>query len=108
MQENVIQKFSDIYLLNAEKLTGLEGFQKKSIQKLLESIEKSKSAKQAAFLHALGIRHVGERLAATLAREYPDLESLMQATFEQLIEIRDVGDIVAKSVVEYFAKEKKS
>lgn len=106
VQEKLIKRFSDIYLLTTKKLEGLEGFQEKSIKKLLDSIEKSKNVKYAAFLHALGIRHVGERLAATLAREYPDIELLMQASLEQLIEIRDVGDTVAKSVVEYFAKEK--
>lgn len=104
VESNLVKRPSDLYLLEERDLLGLEGFKEKSAQKLLASLEKSKDCKQAAFLSALGIRHVGERLAASLAREYPNVTSLFTATEEQLLGVEDVGEIVAKSVVEYFGK----
>ena len=85
-----------------EELMGLEGFGEKSIIKLLASIEKSKENSLERLLFAIGIRHVGVKTAKILAKEYKDIDSLMNATFEELSEINDIGEIIAKSVVEYF------
>jgi DNA ligase (NAD+) len=105
-QASLVRRFSDLYLLTEKQLLELEGFQKKSAEKLILAIQQSKKRKLSAFIHALGIRHVGERLAASLSREYPDILQLMNAEEEALKGVNDIGEIVAKSVVEYFSKKK--
>ncbi|MGE3261424.1 MAG: NAD-dependent DNA ligase LigA [Bacteriovoracia bacterium] len=104
--EKLVTHFSDLYTLTEEQLLRLEGFQAKSAQKLIQSIQQSKNAKLSSLLNALGIRHVGERLAASIAREYPDVNNLLKATAEELLGVEDVGEIVAKSIVDYFSKTK--
>jgi DNA ligase (NAD+) len=106
VQEGLVRHPSDLYRLKKEDLLKLEGFQEKSSEKLILSIDKSRQCKLSSLVFALGIRHVGERLAASLAREYPKIEDLMKAGTEDLLRVEDVGEIVAKSVVEFFAKEK--
>lgn len=106
VEEGLVKRPSDLYLLQDKDLVGLEGFQEKSARKVVEAIQKSKACKAASFLHALGIRHVGERLAANLAREYPDIQRLPEATLEELVAIADVGPVVAESVKDFFGKEK--
>lgn len=105
-QSGLVAKPSDLYRIKKEDLLKLEGFQDRSAEKLVASIQKSKDCKLASLIFGLGIRHVGERLAASLAREYPDMEVLMGASVEKLVEVEDVGEIVAQSIVEYFSKEK--
>jgi DNA ligase (NAD+) len=102
---NLVKRGSDLYRLKVEDLLGMEGFKERSAEKLVQAITQSKSVKQASFLHALGIRHVGERLATSLAREYPDVRQLMGARVEELLAVEDVGEIVAQSVVDFFASE---
>ncbi len=106
VEEGLVKKPSDLYLLTEKSLLGLEGFQEKSAKKLVAAITKSKECKLSSFIHALGIRHVGERLAASLAREYPNIMDLMKATEGDLVKVEDVGAVVAKSVTEFFAKPK--
>ena len=105
-QSGLVRRPSDLYKLKVADLLELEGFQERSAEKLVASIQKSKDCKLGSFLFGLGIRHVGERLAASLAREYPDLEALMDADEEKLLEVEDVGAVVAKSIVEFFSKKK--
>lgn len=102
----LVRRPSDLYLLTEDQLLKLEGFQKRSAEKLILAIQKSKKPKLASFLYALGIRHVGERLAASLAREYPNVRDLLKASLEDLLRIEDVGEVVAKSVIEHFGKER--
>lgn len=102
----LIRRPSDLYRISCSDLLGLEGFKTKSAEKLVGAIQKSKSCKLSSFVYALGIRHVGERLAASLAREYPDLERLMDARPDELVGVEDVGEIVATSIVDYFSKNK--
>ena len=102
----LVRHYSDLYRLRAESLLELEGFQEKSAQKLVKSIEQSKTAKLSSLINALGIRHVGVRLAASLARDYPDLKNLMNASEEALLNVEDIGAVVAKSIVDYFSKSK--
>lgn len=106
VEEGLVKRPSDLYLLTEDQLLKLEGFQKKSAEKLVMAIQASKKRKLSSFIHALGIRHVGERLAASLAREYPDMNSLMSAGEEALLSVEDVGETVAKSIVEHFAKRR--
>jgi DNA ligase (NAD+) len=83
----------------------LEGFGEKSIVKLLASIENSKNNSLERLLFALGIRHVGAKTAKTLAKNYKTLDNLINASYEELSKINDIGDIIAKSVVEYFKND---
>lgn len=106
VEAGLVKNPSDLYLLTDKDLLQLEGFQEKSARKLLAAIEKSKDVKLPNFLNSLGIRHVGERLAVSLAREYPEVSLLMKATEEELLAVEDVGGVVARSIVEYFSKEK--
>ena len=80
----------------------LEGFGEKSIIKLLASIEKSKENSLERLLFALGIRHVGSKTAKILARNFKNIDNLSKATYEELSEINDIGNIIAQSIVDYF------
>jgi DNA ligase (NAD+) len=96
---------ADVYGLSVQEIAGLERMAEKSAQNLVTAIEESKHTTLARFLFALGIREVGEVTAAQLARSFPDLDELMDAGEEALVEVRDVGPIVAKHVVSFFAQE---
>ncbi|MGZ3654876.1 MAG: NAD-dependent DNA ligase LigA [Bdellovibrionota bacterium] len=106
VQSGHVKRPSDLYTLKTSDLLQLEGFQERSAEKLIASIQASKDCKLSSLLFGLGIRHVGERLAASLAREYPKIESLFEVDEEKLLEVADIGEVVAKSVVEFFGKEK--
>ena len=114
--DNIIEDFynmgyiktpADFYHLDKYKdeLMSLEGFGEKSIIKLLASIENSKTNSLERLLFALGIRHVGNKTAKILARNYKNLDALMNATYEELSNINDIGDIIAKSIIDYFQNE---
>ena len=102
-----IKDISDFYHLDKYKdeLMSLEGFGEKSIIKLLASIEASKTNSLERLLFALGIRHVGAKTAKILAKSYQNIDALMNATYEELSLINDIGDIIAKSIVDYFHNE---
>jgi DNA ligase (NAD+) len=84
----------------------MEGFGEKSITNLLDSIEASKSNSLERLLFALGIRYVGKKTAKILAMHYKELDELEKASYEELKDINDVGDIIAKSIVDFFSDEK--
>ena len=94
---------SDLYRLSANDLLPLEGFQKKRAENLIKAIDKSRTCALDAFLFALGIPNVGRKTAKDLADRFNSLEALKAATIDELTVIPDVGDIVAASVVEFFA-----
>ena len=102
-----LKRVYDYYTLDKykEELMSLEGFGEKSIIKLLSNIEKSKSNSLERLLFALGIRHVGAKTAKILAKNYKHIDNLIASTYEELSEINDIGDIIAKSIVEYFQNE---
>ena len=102
LAKRLVGTIPDIYSLRFEDLVELERMGPKSAQNLLEEIEKSKQRDLAALLFALGIRHVGERLAQTLARHFRTLEALARAEREELTEVEDVGPTVAESIVFFF------
>ena len=98
---------SDFYHLSEhkEELKELEGFGEKSIEKLLDEIEKSKNNSLERLLFGLSIRHVGTKTADILAREFKNMDNLMSASFEDLALIKDIGNIIAKSVYDFFRDE---
>mgnify|MGYP000625847850 CR=1 FL=1 len=102
-----IRTIPDIYLLQThrEDLTRLEGYGEKSVTKLLEAIEKSKSNSLEKLLFGLGIPHVGSKTAKIIASHYHNIDNIMKATLEDLSSINDIGEIIAKSIVDYFQKE---
>ena len=102
-----IKNIHDIYLLkNHEKdLKRLEGFGEKSITNLLEAVENSKQNSLERLIFGLGIPHVGAKTAKILAQNFKTLDNLMSKSFEELTSIGDIGDIIAKSIIDYFSKE---
>ena len=102
---NFIRDISDIYLLKNHKddLVNLEGYGEKSISKLLESIEESKKNSLERLLFGLGIPHVGKEKAKILAEKFETIDKLAKTTLDELIDIDDIGSIIASCVVEYFS-----
>ena len=99
---------ADFYHLKEykEELKELEGFGERSIEKLLEQIETSKNNSLERLLFGLSIRHVGTKTADILAKNFKNIDKLMNASFEELAGIKDIGNIIAKSVFDYFHEEK--
>jgi DNA ligase (NAD+) len=102
LEKKLAGAIPDIYSLAYDDLVGLERMGPKSSRNLLEEIEKSKVNDISRLIFALGIRHVGERLAQTLAAHFRDVDKLAKARLEELTGIEDVGPIVAESVVFFF------
>ena len=98
---------ADFYNLknHKQKLMELEGFGEKSIDNLLEEIEKSKNNSLERLLFGLSIRYVGEKTADILARNFKNIDNLIKASYEEVNSIKDIGDVIAKSVTEYFNDE---
>lgn len=103
----IITKLIDIYNLKdrREELIELEGFGPKSVDNLLDSIEKSKHNSLEKFLFAIGIKGIGEKNAKLIAKKYLTLDNLANASFEELNNIPDIGPILAKSITEFFKNE---
>lgn len=101
-----ISDVSQLYHLNANDLSVLEGFKSKKINNILESIEKSKNCTLDKFIYALGINGVGVKTAKDIAKTFKNLDNIKNATVEDLTSIKDVGEIIAKNIVEYFADSK--
>ena len=98
----LIRTLPELYKLGVAKLASLERMANKSAQNLVDSLEKSKQTTLARFLYALGIRQVGEATAKDLARHFGALDRIMDASIEQLLEVRDIGPIVAQSIRAFF------
>ncbi len=102
LELGMIETAADLYYLNPEEIAGLDKMGEKSAQNLMASLEKSKSNPLYRLIHALGIRHIGEKAAKLLAKNYPKLSLLRAATVEDLTQIDDIGLAMAESVVEFF------
>ena len=100
----IVQSLPGLYKLGVAKLAALDRMADKSAQNLVDALEKSKTPMLARFLFALGIRQVGETTAKDLARHFGTLDKLMNASVEQLLEVPDVGPIVAASIHTFFAQ----
>ena len=103
VDKHVITTAADLYKLGLSSLAELDRMAEKSAQNVLDALEKSKATTLARFIYALGIRHVGEATAKELARHFGNLDALLAATEEQLLEVADVGPVVAKSILNFFA-----
>ncbi|MBS0608741.1 MAG: NAD-dependent DNA ligase LigA, partial [Proteobacteria bacterium] len=100
----VVHSLADLYRLDLAQLAGLERMGEKSAQNLLDALEKSKHTTLARFLYGLGLRQVGEATAKDLARHFGSLDTLMDASADQLLQVNDVGPIVAESIHTFFAQ----
>ena len=101
-----IRSIADLYKLNFDELLTLDKFGPKKAQNLLDAVERSKNPELYRFIYALGIPNVGVKTAKDLVNTFKSLDGLKNATFEELISVQDVGDIVAKCVLEFFHEEK--
>lgn len=98
-----VRHFSDLYGLDRSRLLALEGFQAKKVGKLLSAIEKSKKVELASFIYALGIDGVGKKTAKDLAKRFQEIDALSSANYEEVLAVQDVGDIIARSIIDYFS-----
>ena len=99
---NVIRTLPDLYRLGLTSLIALERMAEKSAQNVLAALEKSKQTTLPRFLFGLGLRHVGEATAKDLARHFGTLDAIMDASVEQLLQVPDVGPVVARSLHTFF------
>ncbi len=101
-RQGLIKNFADLYKIDVQQING-DGSRQKSAQKIVDGIEKSKSVPFERVVFALGIRFVGETSAKLLARRFKNMDALMSATEEELMEVDGIGGVMAKSIVGYFA-----
>lgn len=104
VQLGLVRNFADIYKLRKQDLFKLELFKDKKVDNLLSALEKSKSQPLSRLIFALGIRHVGEKAAFVLAQNFKTMDALAGAKHEDLDKIYEVGSVMARSIVDYFAQ----
>ena len=105
VERGLVRNVADLYSLTKEQLAGLERMAEKSAQNLLAALERSKDSTLTRCLTALGIRHVGEATAKLLAEHFGDLAKIERASEEDLVEVREIGPEVAKSIARFFAQQ---
>lgn len=105
VDEGLINRIEDLYQLKAEELIVLDRMAQKSVENLLEGVSKSKNQPFAKVLFGIGIRHVGQTVAKTLAKEFKSIDQLSQATLDELVAINEIGPRIAESVLSFFALE---
>ncbi len=103
MEEGVLSNFVDIYRLKAEDFEGIEGFKETKINNILTAINDSKNTTLARLIFALGIANIGKKASKQLAEKFGSMENLQRASLEDLTAIEDFGEIMANSVIDYFA-----
>ena len=101
---DVIRTLPDLFRLDVQALAGLDRMAEKSAQNVLDALEQSKRTTLPRFLFGLGIRHVGEATAKDLARHFGALDAIMDASVDQLLQVNDVGPVVAQSIHTFFAQ----
>ena len=104
LEHQLIRDVADLYDLTLEKLMSLPRFGQKSAENLSKAIEASKTRPLERLVFGLGIRHVGQRTAQSLAKQFGSLENLKNATEEELLQIEDIGPKVAHSILNYFSQ----
>jgi DNA ligase (NAD+) len=104
VERDLVRSPADVYGLSLDTLAGLERMAEKSAANLVAAIESSKATTLARFIFALGIRNVGETTAKDLAKHFGSLDALIAATEADLLAVRDVGPIVAQSILQFFAE----
>ncbi|HJU65500.1 MAG TPA: NAD-dependent DNA ligase LigA [Gemmatimonadaceae bacterium] len=105
IEAGLVRDVADIFSLTVERLVQLERFAEKSAENLVAAIEEAKGRPLSRLLNGLGIRHVGEGAAQLLARHFGTLDALAEATEEQILEVRGIGETIAHAVVAYFANK---
>ena len=98
----LVWNIADFYELTMDHLLTLDGWKEKSAERFLASLKESRNVPFERVLYALGIRHVGETTAKSLARHFKNIDALAQADIETLLEVDDIGEIIAQSVCSYF------
>ena len=106
LNEKLIENISDLYYLQKEQISGLERMGDKSATNLINAINKSKENDLWRLINGLGIKLIGTKAAKVLASEFKDLDKLMKASEEELINLEEFGNTMADSVVEFFKEEK--
>ncbi|CAH8219376.1 NAD-dependent DNA ligase LigA [Vibrio aestuarianus] len=106
VDKEMVKTPADLFRLKAGQLTILERMGPKSAQNIVHALEKSKLTTLARFLYSLGIREVGEATAANLALHFETLDNISQATFDELLEVQDVGVVVASHITSFFEQDK--
>lgn len=103
-----LNRISDIYTLKEyrEELKEIPGFGEKKVEKLLQAIESSKNQTLDRLIFGLGIKHIGAKVAKTLIKHFPSMDALSQARLEDLLDIHEIGDMIAGSIVSYFQDDK--
>jgi DNA ligase (NAD+) len=102
---NLVQSPADLYSLNKDQVSKLEGFKETSTNNLLKGIKSSAEAPFENVLFAIGIRFVGKTVAEKLARHFKNIDKLITATYDDLIAVPEIGERIAKSVIDFFADE---
>jgi len=102
VEAGLIQSYADLYSMDPSDIIKLEGFQERSVEKIIQGLIESTKVPFEKVLFALGIRYVGETVAKKLARHYKNIDALAVADVENLVEVDEIGDSIAKSVVEFF------
>ncbi|MGD2126892.1 MAG: NAD-dependent DNA ligase LigA [Desulfobacteraceae bacterium] len=105
VQKGLVENIGDLYTLSVEDLLKLEGFARKSATQLHEAIQGTKNPRLDRFVYALGIRHVGQRVARVLAQRYGSLDALQSPERDDLEKTREIGAEIARSVTQFFAEE---
>ncbi|TAL93483.1 MAG: NAD-dependent DNA ligase LigA [Paraburkholderia sp.] len=105
VEQNLVRTPADLFNLGFSTLAALDRFADKSAQNLLDSLEKARHTTLARFIYALGIRHVGESTAKDLAKHFGSLDPIMNASVDELLEVNDVGPVVAEALHQFFAEE---
>lgn len=99
----LVWNIADFFELKKEHLISLDGWKEKSAERFLKSLSESVNVSFDRVLYALGIRHVGETTAKSLARHFGDIDSIAKATKEELLQVDDIGEVIADSMVSYFS-----
>ncbi|MFC0572278.1 NAD-dependent DNA ligase LigA [Paraburkholderia solisilvae] len=105
VEQNLVRTPADLFNLGFATLAALDRFADKSAQNLLDSLDKARHTTLARFIYALGIRHVGESTAKDLAKHFGSLDPIIRASVDELLEVNDVGPIVAEAIHQFFAEE---
>ena len=105
VERGVVKDLGDLYSLTEEQLASMDRMAKKSAQNLLAALQRSKDSTLTRFLTALGIRHVGEATAKLLTEHFGDLKTIMNAGEEKLMDVREIGPEVAKSIARFFSQD---
>ena len=104
VDNNLINTPADIFRLTVEQLASLDRFGKKKATNLINAINLSKNTSLQRFIYALGIRHVGESTAKTLAKLFGNLDHIMSASLDELLQVNDIGYTVATSIIDFFSE----